>query len=410
VDTSPTRPTRTAASPPSARTARIAVIPALAAIWSALTIALGLWWWALPDAYPFVPGNADAFGTAFDVVPAAAVPPALVAAGAWGLVVSGPARRRAALVIVTGVGYALLFGLALPGLQPVSLAGYVMAMFGPIVLAAAIVAGAWRRRGGLTAVAVLVLVGAAGWISGIADAGVLARYVGFITASVGKFGPPSALLLLLAGGLLWGVLAVRTALAQRTGRPAPSWTRPESAARWGRTATLIAAACALPYGLQRLTWLTPWPVAMTADELAAHPETRLHGLLLGLAALAGALLTIGLISRWGEVWPRWMPVVRGRPVPVAAAVVPGAIVAALFTAAALPMTLMWFDAGTPWTALVFPFPVWGPALGAAVLAYALRRRTEPALAARGDIEVMADTALFVGRGVAVHEHDPGRLG
>jgi hypothetical protein len=105
-----------------------------------------------------------------------------------------------------------------------------------------------------------------------------------------------------------------------------------------------------------------------------------------------------------------MPVVRGRPVPVAAAVVPGAIVAALFTAAALPMALMWFDAGTPWTALVFPFPVWGPALGAAVLAYALRRRTEPALAARGDIEVMADTALFVGRGVAVHEHDPGRLG
>ncbi|GAA1280160.1 hypothetical protein GCM10009609_49780 [Pseudonocardia aurantiaca] len=329
----------------------------------------------MPDAYPFVPGNPDPLGSAFDLVPAAVVPPALVAAGAWGLVVAGPARRGAALVIVTGVGYALLFGLAVPGLQPVTLAGYVMAMFGPIVLAAAIVAGAWRRRGGLTAVAVLVLIGAVAWISGIADAGVLARYAGVVITSVGKFGPPSALLFLLAGGLLWGVLAVRTALAQRAGRPAPAWTRPESAARWGRVATLVAAACALPYGLQRLTWLTPWPVAVSADELAAQPELRLHGLLLGLAALAGALLTIGLISRWGEVWPRWVPVVRGRPVPVAAAVVPGAIVAALFTAAALPMTLMWFDAGAPWVAVFFPFPVWGPALGAAVLAYALRRRT-----------------------------------
>ncbi len=299
----------------------------------------------MPDAYPFVPGNPDASGTAFDVVPAAVVPPALVAAGAWGLVVAGPARRGAALVIVTGAGYALLFGLAVPGLQPLTLAGYLMAMFGPIVLVATIVAGAWRRRGGLTAVAVLLLIGAAAWISGLADAGVLARYAGVVTTSVGKFGPPSALLFLLAGGLLWGVLAVRTALAQRAGRPAPAWTRPESAARWGRVATLVAAACALPYGLQRLTWLTPWPVAVSADELAAQPELRLHGLLLGLAALAGALLTIGLISRWGEVWPRWMPVVRGRPVPVAAAVVPGAIVAALFTAAALPMTLMWFDAG-----------------------------------------------------------------
>jgi hypothetical protein len=132
--------------------------------------------------------------------------------------------------------------------------------------------------------------------------------------------------------------------------------------------------CALPYGLHRLTWLTPWPIGMDPAELAAHPEMRLHGLLLGLASLAGALLTLGLISRWGEVWPRWMPVVRGRPVPVAAAVVPGALVAALFTAAAIPMPLMWIAAGEPWVVLVFPFPVWGPALGAAVLAYALRRR------------------------------------
>ena len=40
---------------------------------------------------------------------------------------------------------------------------------------------------------------------------------------------------------------------------------------------------------------------------------------------------------WGETFPRWFPVLAGRPVPVAAAVVPGGLVAGLVTAAAVPM-------------------------------------------------------------------------
>ncbi len=139
---------------------------------------------------------------------------------------------------------------------------------------------------------------------------------------------------------------------------------------------IVAAVCAMPYGLVRLTWLTPWVSGGDAAELAATPEMRLHGLLLGLAALAGALLTTGLVARWGEVWPRWMPVVRGRRVPLAAAVVPGTLVAALFTVSAVPMALMSIQKGALWGLLVFPFPVWGPALGLAVLGYVLRRRGE----------------------------------
>jgi hypothetical protein len=198
------------------------VLPAIAATWSALTLVLGLWWWALPGAYPFVPGNADPSGTLLGIVPAAAVAPALVAAGAWGLVVAGPARRHPGLVVGTGAVFALLFGLAVPGVQPLSLTGYSMAMFGPIVLAAVIVAGAWRWRGGPAAVGVLLLVGGAAWVSGIADGDVLARYAVVVTTSLHKFGPPAALLFLLAGGLLWGVLAVRTATARRADGPAPA--------------------------------------------------------------------------------------------------------------------------------------------------------------------------------------------
>lgn len=186
-------------------------------------------------------------------------------------------------------------------------------------------------------------------------------------------GPPLVMSFFLGGALVWGVLGARTALRGRAGGPRPAWTRPEAAARWGKVAVVVAVVCALPYGLLRMTWLTPWPFGMDPAVFVAMPEMRLHGLLLGLAALSGAVLTTGLVARWGEVWPRWMPVVRGRPVPLAAAVVPGGVVAALFTVAAVPMMIMTIGSGDLWGLIVFPFIVWGPALGIAVSGYALRR-------------------------------------
>lgn len=357
-------------------------LPAAAALWSVLTIVLGLWWWLLPQHYPFGPGSANGAGTVLAVLPAALVPVLLVVAGAWGLAMAARARSRQPfrtvdpLVLGTGVLYGVVFGLLVPGLAPLVLAGYSMAVLGPIVLFGTVFAGAWRWRGGPAVVAAFALVGAAAWMTGLADGDVLAGYGRLLFGSAAKFGPPAALMVLLVGGVLWAVLAARTVLGARAGEPAPAWTRPAAAARWGRVAVVVAVVCALPYGLLRLTWLTPWPVGIAASELSASPETRLHGLLLGLAALAGAVLTTGLVARWGEVWPRWMPVVRGRRVPVAAAVVPGALVAALFTVAAVPFALMAIGDGKLGMLLVFPFPVWGPALGAAVLAYALRRRGE----------------------------------
>jgi hypothetical protein len=205
----------------------------------------------------------------------------------------------------------------------------------------------------------------------VADADVLRRYAAVIDTSIQRAGPPAIMLFFLVGALVWGVLGARIVLRGRAGGPA--WTRPEAAARWGKAAVIVAVLCALPYGLQRLTWLTPWPFGMDPAELTAIPELRLHGVLLGLAALGGAVLTTGLVARWGEVWPRWMPVLRGRPVPLRAAIVPGGLVAALFTVAAVPMTMMTFASGDLSGLIVFPFPVWGPALGIAVLGYALRR-------------------------------------
>ena len=68
----------------------------------------------------------------------------------------------------------------------------------------------------------------------------------------------------------------------------------------------------------------------------------------------GALLTLGLVQRWGEVYPRWIPYLRGKPVRPRTAIVPASLVAILITSAGLTYVRT--------------------ALGAATLAYHLRRR------------------------------------
>jgi hypothetical protein len=366
------------APPATAPLTRTSNLPLAAAAWSALTAALGLWWWLRPAQYPFTPEPDNPAGTLLDVVPPAAVPPALVGAGLVGVVVGLLALtgRDSGLVLPTAAAWVLVFGLAVPGFRPLTLAGYLMAMFGPIVLFVTVLAGAWRWRGGPVAVGLFVLVGALAWVSGVANAEVLRRYASVMGLSVPLAVPLVIMAYFLGGALVWGVLGARTALRGRADGSLAAWTRPEAAARWGKVAVIVAVLCAMPYGLLRLTWLTPWPYGMDPATLVAMPELRLHGLLLGCASLVGGVLTTGLVARWGEVWPRWMPVVRGRPVPLAAAVAPGGVVAALFTVAAFPMTIMAVASGDLSSLIVFPFIVWGPALGLAVLGYALRRRRD----------------------------------
>jgi hypothetical protein len=100
-------------------------------------------------------------------------------------------------------------------------------------------------------------------------------------------------------------------------------------------------------------------------------------------AVAGALLTLGLVQGWGEVFPRWMPGVGGKRVPPALAIVPATLVAVLVINAGLTFwrrvllgTTVFSLTGGDWAALVpeLLWPLWGAALGAATLAYYLRRR------------------------------------
>jgi hypothetical protein len=386
-------------APPGAGPLRRALaLPVLAGAWSALAVLLGLWWWAT-GSYPFGPSDPQDDGSVLAVVPAAVAPSLLVGAGALGILVAvvaaAGARRAAAgrdaggaataLVVTTAVLHGVAFLLLAPGTSLLVLAGYLMAALGPVVLLGTLLAGALRSRlaGGAAAVLVLALVAA--WLTGIADGPVVGEWASQFAQALLRTGPRMLVLLFLAGGgALWlavGWAAVRTV----AGGALPQWARPERAARWGRVATVVAALCALPYVLVRVTWLTPWPLGVPEGaDLQAMEAVRLQGLLLGGAAVAGAVLTTGLVARWGEVWPRWVPGLRGRPVPVAAAVVPATLVGVLLCAAAGPMTVTAFQKGQPVVLLMFPLPVWGPALGLAALGYALRRRS--AAARPGTIE------------------------
>ncbi|MFC0007713.1 hypothetical protein [Micromonospora siamensis] len=357
--------------------------PATAAVVVALvTAGIGATWLARPSSYPF--GAADRVTMSVThVMPVAVAGWLLLAASVVGLSIAALAGRptpgnRVAGPLATAL--AGFFALVMADTSLISLLGYAIALGAPVAVTAGIVlacvrGGRWGRFAGAVLLLATVAV-----LAGPVDPGVLLRFARNVLHAFAGYG--TRLLWGLAMAAVagaWGAVAYRLLRAGRTGTR-PGWARPERARRWGRVATLGAALCPLPYAFVRLTWLTPWAIGLDRDF--DDPAVRLQGGSLGCAALLGAVLTVGLVSRWGERIPGWVPLLGHRPVPVALAAAPGGLVA-VATCVAAPGLLLHavetdgFGEGLRGVALgllFFPFPVWGPLLAAAVLAYALRRR------------------------------------
>jgi hypothetical protein len=191
------------------------------------------------------------------------------------------------------------------------------------------------------------------------------------------------------GGLLWAaatvVFARRSAgTCTRCGRGErqSAWSTRAAAARWGQVAAYAAMIVPLGYALTRWVWALGVPMGVDKDFFAEATEdgTLWAGAWLGSFALVGALLTLGLVQRWGEVFPRWMPVVRGRRVPIGLAVIPASVVSVLLAGGGVSLIkgaiaedmFSWDE----WAAVgpTFFLPVWGIALAVATLGYYLRRR------------------------------------
>jgi len=191
----------------------------------------------------------------------------------------------------------------------------------------------------------------------------------------------------IAGGFMWGATALaffrltRGACVACGRRGAPArWTTPAAAARWGRWGVGFAVVAPLAYATTRLAWVVGIPLGIS-ESLLRQVRTEMIGAAAGLASVAicGAILTMGLVRPWGEIFPRWMPIVRGRRVPPALAIVPASFVAVLVFAAGLGITRDVLRGGFPtvdWLASApgLLWPLWGIGLGAATLAYHYRRR------------------------------------
>ncbi|MGC9499296.1 hypothetical protein [Streptomyces sp. WG7] len=175
----------------------------------------------------------------------------------------------------------------------------------------------------------------------------------------------------------------------RPGRLRAAWRAAhEPVAGVSQRMRLVAYAVPLTV-LPSSIWRLP---AASGDGLGLGE--RAYVVSLSVLSEAFAFTAIGLVARWGEVFPRWVPFLRGRRVPRRAAVLPAAIGAAGLT---LLFTLLFIASeirGTTirgsdlpadypsraggWEAAWFyfcyaPLILWGPLLGVLTVAYWKRR-------------------------------------
>lgn len=324
-----------------------------AAVWSAVYGALGLYWTAGGGGFPFAPIDDDhKSASILEGSPVAVVAPVMAVLGLLGVVVAlAMARgvgsgRRAKAMIVGGWVTAAVLTLIVPDYTLIALVA-----FGPLLL-------------------VFAFTGVPGPQDGIGDI---------------LYWHRTNLLVLFVGGVLW---AAATLAYQRRvreacghcGRRAGAGGGPsrETLLRWGRRAVAVALVAPLPYEVTRVAWFLGVPLGIDRDFLEMMQSTPgMLGIGLGcaVASVLGGVLTHGLVSRWGEVFPRWVPFRAGTPVPPALAVVPASVVSVVLIPAGLMM--LWNPAIEGGWALRLPsvaWVVWGVALGAATVTYHLRRR------------------------------------
>ncbi len=356
--------------------------PYAAVAWSLAYGALGLYWAITGRGFPYTPG------------PASNITGAMV--GRFGLVVAW------AVVIAAGFPAAAMGMLMLRhqnGLRQSAGARGVRA-FRPLLIAA----------GGLLA-GVLLL--------GMMDVNLLAMlgytpYGIYALVTGAEFGPAFLRgliewpllhqVLCLVGGFLW--LMATIGYVRRSGDACPvcgrrdgpeGWTSPDRAARWGRIAVYVAIAVPVVYAINRYAFALGIPMGISEAYLRFGQERGMWtmGAFMASFGLVGAVLTLGLVQRWGEVVPRWMLGLAGRRVPIALALVPASIVSVLFVVGGIAMWSGYAQAvaqtltggaenldilGELPTML---FPVWGVALAIATLGYYYRRRGPCATCGRG---------------------------
>jgi hypothetical protein len=162
--------------------------------------------------------------------------------------------------------------------------------------------------------------------------------------------------------------------------------------RWAHRLAHVIPFLTLPSGLWRLGLVFGSSMGMLDDSgQSAHLHgfgEKLYVVCLSIFSEAVALTAFGLVKRWGEVAPSWIPLIGGRRLAPYAAIIPA-------TLGALSLIAIWtygfrdvFSnefipfSSTPWATLMItcyaPLQLWGPALLVLTWAYYRRRVSAPA--------------------------------
>lgn len=155
--------------------------------------------------------------------------------------------------------------------------------------------------------------------------------------------------------------------------------------RWAWITAHAVPLLTVPSGLWRLALGVGVPVGLSG-ELAAETDVpgwmTLYVVALSVLAEALALLTLGLVRPWGQVLPRWVPLVGGRRVPLPLAVALAGLGAVALVVLTVRVALDWGASGDPdepqgVAALVLalcyaPLLAWGPLLAAVTANFAWR--------------------------------------
>ncbi|MEV4278831.1 NYN domain-containing protein [Actinoplanes xinjiangensis] len=325
-----------------------------AAGWSLMYAMLGLFWTAGGDGFPFAPIHEDRRsgsileGTAAEVgAPIIAVLGLLATIVALAMARGTASRGRSAAMIAFGWVTAAVLTLIIPDYTLIALVA-----FAPLLL-------------------VFTFTGVPGPQGGIGDI---------------LYWHRTNLIILFVGGLLWAAATLahqrrRRAACRHCGRrhgtDGDGRSR-QTLLRWGRWAVVVACLAPLPYEITRVAWYLGHPLGISREFLTMMQQTpgMLEiGLGCALASVLGGVLTHGLVSRWGEIYPRWIWFKAGRPVPPALATIPASVVAVVLIPAGLMM--LWDPVVSDGWGLRLPsvpWVLWGAALGVATVTYHLRRR------------------------------------
>ena len=212
----------------------------------------------------------------------------------------------------------------------------------------------------------------------------------------------------IIGAVSWGLAAV--AYQRKIRHACESCGREENGKphflkRWSRWITYLAALAPVPYAITRYAWAMGIPFGVEAsffeDFSTLNPNHQITEWVFGSLCIAGGILTLGLIQKWGETFPRWIPFIHGKRVPILLAVIPAITVAIAVTSAGFVFTTSFIAVqlqivpvddnlllngiwGTMGPMLLWV--PWGVALGLAAIAYYYRRRGRCHDCGRGEIE------------------------